>query len=452
MATVINFRMAALRAPAVFLGLLAPVGVLIWQVGAAGRKPASPVSYPQEISRVTFAVAGDVIPHEPVVRSAEAAQSHPSGEHALGDYAGWDALFADVQIAFRQADFGFVNLETPVAPRHSVGSKPFQFDAPIALLESLKASGVKIVSFANNHVLDQGYAGFEESLDHLREQGLLFVGSGDTLADAWKPVLVEKNGIKIGWLGMTRWLNGRRNPDKDSDPHVAFFPYPGESLGAPGLDEAGVLEAIRAARAQSDPLVVSIHWGIEYAPAPRAEDVAIAHKMLEAGASAVVGHHPHVLQPIETYLTEDNRKTVIFFSLGNFLSNQSATYAAGLAPDKTAEPRDEIIARFSVVKKDYGPAGIRFELADLGVMPLWNENNDCYFAVAAQRTPSFIMDREIPRLEARLEEWNKLGSPLSNDQKNEFVQVSSELELLKHQRELILSRVGDEYVVPPPAP
>jgi len=105
-----------------------------------------------------------------------------------------------------------------------------------------------------------------------------------------------------------------------------------------------------------------------------------------------------------------------------------------------------------VVKKDYGPAGIRFELADLGVMPLWNENNDCYFAVAAQRTPSFIMDREIPRLEARLEEWNKLGSPLSNDQKNEFVQVSSELELLKHQRELILSRVGDEYVVPPPAP
>ena len=62
------------------------------------------------------------------------------------------------------------------------------------------------------------------------------------------------------------------------------------------------------------------------------------------------------------------------------------------------------------------------------------------------------MDREIPRLEARLEEWNKLGSPLSNDQKNEFVQVSSELELLKHQRELILSRVGDEYVVPPPAP
>lgn len=441
----------ALRAAALFLGVLAPISAFIWQVGAA--PPQKPVSYPQEISRVTFAIAGDVIPHEPVVRSAAAAQTYPEGQNVPSDHSGWDTLFADVADVFRQADFGFVNLETPVAPKHSVGSKPFQFDAPIPLLESLKSSGVKIVSFANNHVLDQGYAGFDETLEHLREQGLLFVGSGDTAADAWKPVILEKNGIKIGWLGMTRWLNGRRNPEKDSDPHVAFFPYPGESGGAPGMDEAGVLDAVRAARAQCDLLLVSIHWGIEYAPAPRPEDVDMARKMLEAGASAVIGHHPHVLQPIETYLTQDNRKTVIFFSLGNFLSNQSATYVQGLMPDKNGEPRDEIVAKFAVVKKDYGPAGIHVELADVGIMPVWNENNRLLLRSGRAKEPFIhpvFIDREIPRLQAQLDQLNQLGTQLSDDQKQEFMQVSSQLELLKHQRELLLGRTGDEFVVPPP--
>jgi poly-gamma-glutamate capsule biosynthesis protein CapA/YwtB (metallophosphatase superfamily) len=434
--------------------------------GASGQAPqakASTTAYPQEIGRVTFVIAGDVIPHQAVVESAMAAAStskesadRSAPQSASADnHDGWDALFAEVADAFGQADFGFVNLETPVAPKHSVGSKPFQFEAPLALLDSLKANGVKIVSFANNHVFDQGDSGFDETLDNLREHGLLFVGSGATADAAWQPVILEKSGIRVGWIGMTRWLNGHRNPDKDSEPHVAFFPYPGESNGAPGRDEAGVLEAIKAARSQCDLLLVSIHWGIEYSPAPRPEDVDTAHKMLEAGADAVIGHHPHVLQPIETYLTQDHRKTVIFYSLGNFLSNQSATYVGGLAPDKDGDPRDEIIAKFSVVKKDYGPAGIRFELGDVGVMPVWEENNRLQLrngqAKAMFIHPVFI-DREIPLLQARLDQLNQLGDQLSKEQKQDFVEVSSQLELLKHRRELLLDRVGDDYVVGPPKP
>ena len=83
---------------------------------------------------------------------------------------------------------------------------------------------------------------------------------------------------------MTRWLNGNRNPDKDDQPHVNFFPYPGEANGAPGADEATVLAAVKAARAQCDLLVVSVHWGIEYATAPRPEDVDLAHKMHGSGS------------------------------------------------------------------------------------------------------------------------------------------------------------------------
>ncbi|HEX4003249.1 MAG TPA: CapA family protein [Candidatus Acidoferrales bacterium] len=407
----------------------------------------SPTAYPQEISRVTFAVAGDVIPHQAVVEAA-AAVATPD------NHDGWDALFANVSDAFRDADFGFVNLETPVAPKHSLGTKAFQFNAPLALIESLKFNGIKIVSFANNHVMDQGYPGFDETLDNLRQVGLLFVGSGPTAAAAWQPVIVEKNGIRVGWLGMTRWLNGRRNPEKDSDPHVAFFPYPGESDGAPGRDEAGVLDAIKAARAQCDLLLISVHWGIEYSPAPRPEDVDEAHKFLEAGASAVVASHPHVLQPIETYVTQDQRKTVIFYSLGNFLSNQSATYVQDLMPDKTAEPRESIIAKFAVVKKDYGPAGIRFELSDVGIMPIWEENNRLDLRSGRAKAPSIypvFMDRIIPQLQAQVDQLNHAGAQMTDEQKLQFTQLSNELAMLKHQREMVLDRTGDEYVVAPPA-
>ncbi len=425
--------------------------------------------YPQEIGRINFAIAGDVIPHGAVVRSAAAAEKNeansglapptPTGGAsnasasqtiASSNYHGWDTLFADVADAFRQADYGFVNLETPIAPNHSLGTKEFMFNAPVALVEALKASGVKIVSFANNHVFDQGRAGFKETLDHLQEQSMLFIGSGATAEAAWKPVVLEKNGLRVGWLGMTRWLNGSRNPEKDSEPHVAFFPYPGEAKNAPGLDEAGVLAAIKAARAQCDFLVVSIHWGIEYAPAPGAEDKAIAHKMLEAGAGAVIGHHPHVLQPIESYLTQDHRKTVIFYSLGNFISNQSADYVNGRMPDKTGDPRDELVAKFSVVKRDYGPAGIQFELADIGIIPAWSENNRLRVQSGLDKDifihPVFI-DREIPRIQALLDNFSQPGRDLSAEERREFRELTGHLALLKHRRELILARIGGDYAV-----
>jgi poly-gamma-glutamate synthesis protein (capsule biosynthesis protein) len=375
---------------------------------------------------------------------------------------GWGALLSDVSDVFKRADFGFVNLETPVAPAHSHGSKPFMFDAPVALLEGLKASGIKIVSFANNHVMDQGWPGFTETREHLREEGLLFAGSGDTVQQQWQPVITEANGIKVGWLGMTRWLNGNRNPDKDDQPHVNFFPYPGEAGGAPGADEAQVLEAVKAARAQCDFLVVSIHWGIEYAPAPRPEDVDVAHKMLEAGASVIVGHHPHVLQPVETYTTQDGRNTVIFYSLGNFLSNQSRTYVDGLMPDKDGDPRDEMIAEFSAVRKDYGPAGIRVELGHVGILPVWGENNRNDIAAGRTKTAiirPILMDREIPRLQARLDELNKLNAApdasagatvFTADQKKEFIDVTNRLKLLTDRRALLLARTGDDYVTDPP--
>lgn len=414
---------------------------------------ASVTPYPHTLAQVSFAVAGDVIPHQ-AVRDAAAAAGE--GEQ------GWAALFGDVSDVFQGVDFGFANMETPVAPAHSKGSKPFMFDAPVALPEALKASGIKIVSFANNHVMDQGWAGFAETREHLREVGLLFAGTGDTAQQAWQPVITEANGIRVGWLGMTRWLNGNRNPDKDDQPHVNFFPYPGESGGALGMDETGVLAAVKAARAQCDLLVVSIHWGVEYATAPRPEDVELAHKILDAGASVIVGHHPHVLQPVETYTTADGRNTVIFYSLGNFLSNQSRNYVDGLMPDSNGDPRDSMIGLFSAVKRDYGPGGVRVELGHVGVLPVWGENNRNEIASGRAKTPVIhpvLIDREIPVVQAQLDVLNKIADAnkadplapvLTADQKKEFIALTTQLKVLTDRREKILARTGDEYVTEPP--
>lgn len=438
--------------------LLACATVLrVQQVRAAhaAQAAAYKVTHPAELARITFAAAGDVIPHQAVRQSAEAHADHATAaaQPAPDDHSGWDYLFAAVADAFRQVDFGFVNLETPVAPKNSRGTRAFLFNAPPELLDALKAAGIKLVSFANNHVMDQGWDGFGETLEELRAHGILAVGAAPNAQDAWKPVVVEKDGLRVGWLGMTRWLNGGRNPEKPDLPHVAFLPYPADAGGAPGLDEAGVLAAVRAARAQCDLLVVSIHWGTEYATEPRPDDTLLAHGMMEAGATLVLGSHPHVLQSIETYRTQDGRDGVIVYSLGNFLSNQSRNYVNGLMPDRTGEPRDSLLVRFAVVRRDYGLAGTRVELADFGIMPLWTENNRLALQSGQTRQPCIrpvFIDREIPRVQARFDELNKLGEKLSPEERKELLEVSKRLELLQHRRELLLQRTGDDYVVPPP--
>jgi len=168
-----------------------------------------------------------------------------------------------------------------------------------------------------------------------------------------------------------------------------------------------------------------------------------------------------VLQAVETYKTQDGRNTVIFYSLGNFLSNQSRTYVDGLMPDKEGDPRDSMIAQFSAIRKDYGPAGVRVELGHVGILPVWGENNRNDLAAGRAKTAvirPILIDREIPQLQARLDELTKLNAApdassattLTADQKKEFIDVTDRLKLLTDRRAQILARTGDEYVTDPP--
>jgi hypothetical protein len=131
-------------------------------------------------------------------------------------------------------------------------------------------------------------------------------------------------------------------------------------------------------------------------------------------------------------------------------------------PDKDGDPRDSLIGLFSAVKKDYGPGGVRVELGHVGILPVWGENNRN--EVASGRAKSqvirpVLIDREMPKLQARMDALNKIAeankadaSPpaLTAEEKKDFIAVTNQLKLLDDRRQQILARTGDEYVIDPP--
>jgi len=127
-------------------------------------------------------------------------------------------------------------------------------------------------------------------------------------------------------------------------------------------------------------------------------------------------------------------------------------------PDKDGDPRDEMIGLFSAVRQDYGPGGIRVELGHVGILPVWGENNRNEVAAGKTKTPIIrpvLIDRAMPRLQARLDELSKAAeiskpAPLNADQQKEFVEVTTQLKLLDDRRRLLLARTGDDYVTDPP--
>jgi poly-gamma-glutamate synthesis protein (capsule biosynthesis protein) len=118
------------------------------------------------------------------------------------------------------------------------------------------------------------------------------------------------------------------------------------------LDRARAVELVRAAAAEHDAVVVSLHWGDEYTTQPRPADVELAHALCDAGALVVIGHHPHVLQPVEVYRRPDGNSAVIAYSLGNFISNQSRNYVHGVTPASVAATRDGALLRVRLARRD----------------------------------------------------------------------------------------------------
>lgn len=201
------------------------------------------------------------------------------------------------------SDITFGNLEGPVGTHGTNVGGIYSFQMSPAVLPALKNTGFDIVSFANNHIGDRSIAGFTESLDNLKNANILFTGASNTKYDAEQPTIITVRGKKIGFLGFTdvgpNWL-------------AATETNPGVLL----LSDPTLQSIIEHAKSQVDDLIISVHWGVEYNPATDRQK-KFAHDMIDWGADAIIGTHPHVIQETEWY----NGK-FIAYSLGNFVFDQ----------------------------------------------------------------------------------------------------------------------------------
>ncbi len=315
-------------------------------------------------ARVELVFGGDVIPHTPVKHTAttHARFDRANPKQSL-NHDGWDHVFGPLAETFGGVDLAIVNLETPISGNPKALTGNMLFDAPAALLDGLVSAGVDIATFANNHGLDQHREGIVATRLAIERAGLLSTGADASEAQAWAPLVLERNGLKIGFFAFTRFLNGFHNAPEASAPHVPLVHYDDDPMSG-GYDEAQLLVRVRDAAAQCDALIVIPHWGEEYKPEPRPEDRRLAWKLVEAGAIAIVGHHPHVLQPMQTVERPDGSEAVVAFSLGNLVSNQDMD-------DAQSPKRDGMLLK--LVLERTAPGG-PVKVVQVDALPVWTEN------------------------------------------------------------------------------
>jgi poly-gamma-glutamate synthesis protein (capsule biosynthesis protein) len=231
--------------------------------------------------------------------------------------------FFDVAPLLRQADVALGNLETPMGdqPDHLLltptrtGRTPeapgfsLNFRADPADAALLVDGGFTHLSSANNHILDMGAGVALATREHLAAAGLVGLGFAASTAEADAPVVIDEHGVRVALLARTVWTKG--HPPEGPGWGMAYV------RNRDLADELAAEVTRVKADTHADFLVLFIHWGWEYEPAPRDAQETAARALVAAGADVIIGHHPHVVQRFERA-----GQAVIAYSVGNFLFDQ----------------------------------------------------------------------------------------------------------------------------------
>ena len=231
------------------------------------------------------------------------------------------------------ADLAFGQLETTVSDRGAiVPNARLAMRAPAATAAAIRAAGFSAMSFAGNHCLDWGYQAFDDTLRQARDAGIALCGAGADLAAARRPLHIELDGCRVAILAASSILpegyaaSERRAGCAPLRAHTVYEQIEHDQPGTPARirsypnrqDLDALCAAIGEAKAASDIVLVSLHWGLHMTEAVLADYQRIAARAaIDAGADAILGHHPHILKAVEIY-----RGRPIFYSLGNFAIEQ----------------------------------------------------------------------------------------------------------------------------------
>jgi len=254
--------------------------------------PTPPIVTPPPPREVSFTAAGDIMLSRNVARHAE-----KSGK------PGW--IWDNIRSFLSSSDFVIGNLEWPTNGTEVYSyQKVMDFNALPHLIRELPSANFAAVSLANNHILDQGVAGITITQQLLSEIGVAGFGAGENASEAWKPHIIERNGIKIAFIG------------------ASYAAYNDNGQGiyawvARMQDTQKLIASVQEAKARADFVVVMMHAGAEYSRTPTRLQKDFAHNAIDAGADIVFGAHSHWTQGVESY-----QGKYIFYSLGNFVFDQ----------------------------------------------------------------------------------------------------------------------------------
>ncbi len=260
---------------------------------------------PPEIYTATFVGCGDNIVYFGNVRDAKAAAIPGGRTH------NFMPAYSDVKDYISSFDIAYINQETLMCGEGYELSYYPMFNGPQDLAYDLVEVGFDVVNIANNHMLDKGGDGLQKTIDFWKTMPVTLIGGYSSKAEYDKPVVIEKNGIKIGLLSYCEMTNGLTIAAK-YDTHI---PY---------LKEADFKAQVDAVKDECDIIIASVHWGQENVYKPNDEQKNWAKMMADAGIDVILGHHPHVIQPIEWIKGESGNETLCVYSLGNFMAEMAA--------------------------------------------------------------------------------------------------------------------------------
>ncbi len=227
--------------------------------------------------------------------------------------------FAQVKDTLSTADITIGNLESALGDLGAPENKGYTFQAPKETVESLSLAGFDVLSLANNHAMDFGTEALMQAIQLLEERGINTVGAGPDDAAAHRPVALEMKGIKLAFLAYVDVPVEFRG--FDARVWIAGENHAGVAWAKPERIRSDVSDALT----QADLVVVILHSGYENIIQPSPPQLAAARAAIEAGAKLVIGHHAHVLQPIELF-----RDGVIAYGLGNFAFEDAGPPETGL--------------------------------------------------------------------------------------------------------------------------
>ncbi len=261
-----------------------------------------PVPPPEPIRKeFHFIAVGDNLIHSPIYEHAKKMG---------GDHYDFSSSYAPVKDAIAAADIAFLNQEVTVAGEEYIISTYPLFNAPKELAVEMSNIGFDIVNQASNHSMDSGMGALVDSWKLWKQLNVEVVGFYEQEAGAVR--ILERDGIRFAFLGYNYGLNG-------------FIVDDWQEYGMTFLEEEEIiLENVRHAKDIADFVIVSFHWGDEGATSANEQQEHLAHLLAQENVDVIIGHHPHVIQPVEILKRADGKEMPVFYSLGNFISNQSS--------------------------------------------------------------------------------------------------------------------------------